>query len=209
MSLGRFLASQFRQPSGWFGSLVAGRLMNFANRRIVDSTLALLAPQPQHRVLDVGFGGGYGLARLAELLTDGTVSGVDLAPDMVREAERRFRQQIAQGRLQVQLGDVSRLPFPAETFDRVLTINTIYFWPDVPQGLSEILRVLKKNGRAAVSIRSKDKMEKVAFTKHGFRLFSPDDVAALMREAGFRDVRIDHRDSDRLYDQAIVLGTRP
>src|SRR5260221_413651 len=116
--------------------------MNFANRRIVDTTPPLLDPQPQHQVLEVGFGGGYGLARLTELLTDGMVSGVDFAPDMVRQAERRFHKQIAQGRLQVQLGDVSRLPFPAETFDRVLTINTIYFWPDALQGLSEILRVL-------------------------------------------------------------------
>jgi ubiquinone/menaquinone biosynthesis C-methylase UbiE len=128
---------------------------------------------------------------------------------MVREAEHRFRKQIAQGRLQVQLGDVSRLPFPAETFDRVLTVNTIYFWPDTSQGLSEILRVLKKDGRAAVSIRSKDKMQKLSFTQHGFRLFWPDELAALMREAGFRDVRIDHRDQDKPYDQAIVLGTRP
>ena len=103
-----------------------------------------------------------------------------------------------------------RASFPAETFDRVLTINTIYFWPDALQGLSEILRVLKKEGRAAVSIRSKEKMEKVAaaVTKHGFRLFSPDEVAALMRQAGFRDVRVDHRDQDKFPDQAIILGTR-
>ena len=94
MSVARFLASQFRQPSGWFGSLVAGRLMNFANRRIVDTTLSVLAPQPQHQVLDVGFGGGYGLARLTELLTDGLISGVEFAPDMVRQAERRFGKRL-------------------------------------------------------------------------------------------------------------------
>lgn len=43
--------------------------------------------------------------------------------------------------IQVQLGDVSHLPFPETTFDRVFTINTIYFWPDALQGLTEIHRV--------------------------------------------------------------------
>lgn len=208
MGFGRFMASQFRKPSGWFGSLAISPLMNRANRKIIDTTLVLLDLQPGHRVLEVGFGGGYGLARLAELAGQGAVAGVDFAPDMVRRAERRFRKEIVQGRIQVQLGDVSSLPFAAETFDRALTINTIYFWPDTLHGLREVLRVLKKGGRAAVSIRSKATMQKVAFTKHGFRLFSPGEVGDLMRQAGFRQVAVDHRDQDKLYDQGIVIGSR-
>ncbi|MFI5087647.1 MAG: class I SAM-dependent methyltransferase [Terriglobales bacterium] len=208
MGFRQFMASQLRRPSGWFGSLVVTRVMNRVNARITDSTIALLEIQPQHGVLEIGFGGGHGLARLAEVVRRGNVAGVDFSDDLARQAQRRFRKEIAQGRLTVQLGDVSRLPYSDENFDRVLTINTIYFWPDTLQGLGEIRRVLKNGGRAAVAIRSKEKMEKYAVTQHGFRLFSADELAELMRQAGFRDIRVEHRDQEKSYDQVIVVGTR-
>jgi hypothetical protein len=51
-------------------------------------------------------------------------------------------------------------------------------------------------------------MEEHAVTKHGFCLFSADDVARLMRQAGFREICVDHRDQDKWYDQVIVVGLR-
>jgi hypothetical protein len=51
-------------------------------------------------------------------------------------------------------------------------------------------------------------MEKYGVTKHGFRLFSTDDLAGLMRDAGFRDLRVDREDPQHWYDQVTVLGTR-
>ena len=67
-------------------------------------------------------------------LTAGVVTGLDFSPEMVREAERRFPHEIVTGRLRVQLGDIASLPFAPARFDRVFTINTIYFWPDTVQG---------------------------------------------------------------------------
>jgi ubiquinone/menaquinone biosynthesis C-methylase UbiE len=208
MSVTRFLASQLRKPSGRFGSLVFGRLMNRGNRRIIDGTLALLDLEPQHYVLEIGFGGGISLSLVLNHLSSGVVSGVDFSKEMVRQAERRFRREIEKGRVQIQLGDISSLPFGDGIFDRVFTINTIYFWPNAGQGISEILRVLKDAGIAAVGLRSKEKMEKYPISKYDFRLFSPQEVADLMFQTGFRNIRVDHRDRDRLYDQVIVVGTR-
>ncbi len=204
----RFMASQLRQPSGWFGALVMSRLLNRGNAKIVDATLALLEIRPEHRALEIGFGGGYALSRLAKEASHGVITGVDLSPEMLRQAERRFRRQIAAGRLRLQLADAADLPFPDATFDRVFTINTIYFWPDPLRALAEMHRVLRPDGLAAVSLRSKNKMEKHAVTKHGFRLFSAEDAATSMGQAGFQDVRADHRDRDKWTDQIVVLGTR-
>jgi arsenite methyltransferase len=208
MGIQQFMASQLRQPKGWFGSLVLSRVMNRVNRRIIDSTLALLKLDAQHRVLEIGFGGGVALVLLAKLIRSGVVSGVDISADMVRRAERRLRREITEGRVQVQLGDISHLPYEDAVFDRAFTINTIYFWSDALRGLGEMRRVLKDGGLAAVSLRSGEKMQKYAVTKHNFRLFAADEVANLMRQAGFHDVRVDHRDRDKLYDQVVVVGTR-
>jgi arsenite methyltransferase len=101
MQMKRFMASQLRQPHGWFGSFVVCRVMNRVNRKIIDTTLTLLNLSPGHYVLEIGFGGGSALASLARRLQSGVVSGVDISLDMVHEAERRFRREIAQGRITV------------------------------------------------------------------------------------------------------------
>jgi ubiquinone/menaquinone biosynthesis C-methylase UbiE len=204
----KFLASQFRQPTGRFGSIVMGPFMNRINRHIIDGTLELLDLSPQQHVLEIGFGGGIALSLLSKPLSQGMIAGADISADLLRQAERRFRREIAAGLIQLRLGDACQLLFPAATFDRVFTINTIYFWPDTAKGFDEIRRVLKDGGLAAISLRSKEKMQTHAITEHGFRLFSPHEVADRMRQAGFRDVRVDHRDQDRWYDQVIVVGTR-
>jgi ubiquinone/menaquinone biosynthesis C-methylase UbiE len=212
MGIQRFMAAQLRQPSGWFGTFVMSRMLNRVNRQIIDRTLTLLDARAEHSILEIGFGGGSALSRLAKAASSGVITGVitgvDVSPEMILHAERRFRREIQRGHLRVQLGDATHLPFASDSFDRVFTINTIYFWPDVLQGLGEIYRVLRQDGLAAIAVRSKEKMEKHAVTKYDFRLFSADDVAGLMRQTGFREIRIDHRDKDKWYDQVIVVGSR-
>ena len=206
--MNRILATQLRQPHGWFGSLVVSRVMNRVNRKITVSTLDMLGIDNRHNVLEIGFGGGVGLEELLPRITSGIVSGVDLSTTALGKAQRKFRTEIGSGKMRLQLGDVCKLPFPDQAFDRVFTINTIYFWSDTVQGMAEIYRVLKPGGMAAVSIRSAEKMRQHAVTKFNFRLFSGEDVAAAMRDTGFQDVRIDQRDQEYWYDQVIVLGRR-
>jgi ubiquinone/menaquinone biosynthesis C-methylase UbiE len=203
----RFIASQLRRPHGWFGSLVLSPVMNRMNRQIVESTLAVLQVRPEHQVLEIGFGGGLALQRLAQLLSAGRVTGVDNSPDVVQRAQRKFRHAIAAGRMRLEAGEVSRLPFGDTEFDRVFTVNTIYFWPDTLQGLEEIRRVLKNGGLATVGLRSREKMEKHAVSRYNFRLFSGEEVAGLMKQAGFRNIKVQHRDQDRVWDEVIVTGS--
>ena len=136
------------------------------------------------------------------------ICDVDFSADMVRQSQRRFRREISEGSVRVQKGEVSQLEFPPATFDRVFTINTIYFRPDVMRGFAEIRRVLKDAGRAAVSLRPKEKTQKFALTQHNFQLYHPTDVAPLMTRAGFRDVRVHHEPSDEFYDDVVVEGTK-
>lgn len=208
MGFQRFLASQLRKPHGWFGSLVVSRMMNRVNRKTIDATLAALELRPGLEVLEIGFGGGLGLQLLLGQLQAGSITGLDLSREMVRAAEARFRNEIETGRFKVQQGSVTEMPFAAASFDRVFTINTIYFWPDTMKGFAEIRRVLREGGLGAVALRSKEKMQKHKVTQYDFQLFSPEDVATLMKEAGFRDLRVDHRDQEHWYDEVIVTGRR-
>lgn len=90
----------------------------------------------------------------------------------------------------------------------MFTINTIYFWPNTLQGFGEIRRVLKNDGLAIVSLRSKETMQNYAVTKYDFRLFLPDEAADLMRQAGFRDVLLEQRHQGKVFNEVLVVGVR-
>ena len=200
------MAAQMRKPSGWFGSVILRPLLNRMNTAVVESTVSRIALEPNLDVLEIGFGGGSALALVSKSLTVGVVTGVDLSPEMVQEAKRRFRHEIADGRVRVQLGNIDALPFASATFDRVFTINTIYFWPDTVRGFEEIRRVLKPGGLAVVALRSRENMERVSFTQHGFRLFSPSEVPEFMQQAGFTNVNLTHERQGTRFDEVIVSG---
>lgn len=202
------MARQLRMPSGWFGAAVVSEIMNRVNKSIINSTIELLQIEPHQQVLEIGFGGGTALSQIAARLQTGAVCGVDISPDLVHKAERKFRKEIAEGCVRVLSGGVSQLPFSDRAFDRVFTINTIYFWPDPLQGMSEILRVLRNEGRAIVSLRSKETMQNYAVTKYDFHLYQPEDAAALMRRAGFRNVQVELRREGTLTNEILVIGTR-
>ena len=206
MTLKHFMAAQMRKPTGWFGSVFLRRLLNRMNMAVVESTLSRMELEPHHLVLEIGFGGGAALALVSKHLTTGVVTGVDFSPEMVREAERHLRHEIANGRLRVQLGDIAALPFASATFDRVFTINTIYFWPNTLQGLGEIRRVLKPGGLAVIALRSRENMERASFTQHGFRLFSPPEVPPIMQQAGFTNVKLAHERQGTRVDEVLVSG---
>ncbi len=208
MGFFRFMSAQFRKPSGWFGTRILAPMMNHGNRKLVESALTMLDIQPQHQILEIGFGGGSALAYTCKRLRTGKVIGVDFSRDMVESAESRFRREIAENRMAVQWGEVSSLPFTDVSFDRVFTINTIYFWPDTMQGLGEIRRVLKQGGRLAIGYRSKEVLQRLPIAQYGFRLFDPEEVADLLKQAGFSEIQTDRGVVGKMYDNVVTVGIR-
>jgi len=94
-------------------------------------------PDPA-RVLDVGTGTGVAAHALARRLPLAEVTGVDLAPAMVAEAERKG------GRARFQVADASALPFADGSFDLVVLVNAIPFF-------DELARVTAPGGTVAIS----------------------------------------------------------
>src|SRR5678815_108250 len=152
LMLSRWLGRQLRQPSGLGGWLIA-RIMNRSNAAMNQRAIELLDVQPTHAVLEVGFGGGLALAPLLARARSGRVTGVDPSDDMLAAAAEHHRAAIASGRLRLERAGVEALPHGDREFDRVLSVNTLYFWPDPARGFAEIRRVLRPGGKLVLGYR--------------------------------------------------------
>jgi SAM-dependent methyltransferase len=144
--------SQFGHPRGLIGSLV-GRIMAIENRTRNTWALTLLDVQPGDRVLELGFGPGMAIERLACTTAASAIAGIDHSATMVRQARRRNAAAIATGRIDLQLGSFDTLPFPEGSFDRVLAVNALHFTSDLASGLSSVHRVLQPGGRLVIVIQ--------------------------------------------------------
>ena len=102
-----------------------GGLLNRANRKLAQSTVRALDIGPGSTVLEIGFGGGNGISAVLSLADTITIHGIDISPVMLQLVRNVFRQEIAEGRVQVQLADVAKLPFGDAMFDRVFAVNNI------------------------------------------------------------------------------------
>jgi len=184
MNLMEIIAHQARQPSGKLGGILA-IYMNFGNNYLNKLAVQALDIQPNDHILEVGFGGGVALYKILKNIRGGFVAGIDYSPDMVKRGKRKFQKSIASGKITLVEGNVTSIPFDDVSFDKVYTINTIYFWPDPTAGLKEILRVLKRGGQLVVGFGAKDSMEKNPVTRYGFTLYSEQELRDLLTQAGF------------------------
>jgi ubiquinone/menaquinone biosynthesis C-methylase UbiE len=202
----KFLASQLRQPSGLFGKILMGDFLNQHNEMMNNFAVEMLDLQPMDRVLDIGFGGGVTIESMLNIIDTGKIYGVDFSQAMVEQAKQKFRLAIEADKVSIEFADVRILPFESNTFDKVCTVNTIYFWDEPLVSLQEIKRVIKNGGRLVVGIRSADKMKDLPVTQYNFRLYDPAMVRDLLIEAGFTNISIECRDDLKL-DYVMVIAS--
>lgn len=175
------LRAQFEKPEGILG-WVASRLMLASNRPLTEWALDLLRLQPSDEVLEIGFGPGYAMEKMAERVMTGHLAGVDISPLMVRVARGRNAEAIRRGRVDLHEGSVERLPFGDARFDKLVAINSVQFWPDLEAGLREAWRVLRPGGRVVIVLQ--DRSVRSPAEVPGRR----DHVVAAVKDAGFTKV---------------------
>jgi SAM-dependent methyltransferase len=138
-----------RKPSGRLGRLLM-RAMNISHYPITHWGLSHLSIGKQDTILDVGCGGGGTVHELAKIATHGKVYGIDFSTESVRVSRMTNKPFIQTGRVEIQQGSVSCLPFSGSQFDLVTAVNTHNYWPDLVTDLQEILRVLKPGGKLVI-----------------------------------------------------------
>jgi ubiquinone/menaquinone biosynthesis C-methylase UbiE len=108
--------------------------------------------ESQHSVLDIATGPGEPALSVAAMAgTNGKVFGIDPIPEMVTAA-RRAAERLGLKNVQFDVAFADQLPFPADTFDAVISRFGVMFFPSPLDGVREMLRVLKPERKMALAV---------------------------------------------------------
>ncbi|MFZ1702696.1 MAG: class I SAM-dependent methyltransferase [Saprospiraceae bacterium] len=187
------IAGQLRQPTGEY-AIQVGEKMNEANLHINLNTFEALHLTTGDNILEIGMGNGYFVKNILSADNSIKYTGCDFSEIMVDEARNRNEKYVANGQAEFHNADANELPFDSVSFDKVFSINTIYFWDNPQIVLAEIWRVLKPKGQVTISVRPKSIMEHYPFVKYGFKTFAKDDLTELIAKNNFRVVDIIEKD---------------
>jgi malonyl-CoA O-methyltransferase len=109
-------------------------------REMADKLLSLLPPYliPLTKILDLGCGTGYLTAKLAERFPSASVEGIDLAPGMIAEAEKRKRENLF-----FEVGDGEEIV--GQDYDLVVS-NASLQWMMIEKTFARVAGLLKPGG---------------------------------------------------------------
>jgi ubiquinone/menaquinone biosynthesis C-methylase UbiE len=156
------IAEQLRKPAGEYAVKV-GEKMNEGNLHINLYTIEALNLAPDDNVLEIGMGNGFFVKDILSANNFIRYTGCDFSEVMVDEASKINEEYVKEGTAKFCVANAEQLPFNDGEFDRVFTVNTIYFWANPSLVLSEIKRVLKPAGQVVISIRPKSVMQYYPF----------------------------------------------
>jgi SAM-dependent methyltransferase len=192
----RTRVNQCQKPTGLLGRFILWN-MNSRHSKVTDWGLSHISIDEHNTILDVGCGGGRTVSKLAAIATQRKVYGLDYSKESVAMASKINREWIDMGRVEIREGSVSLLPFSNDVFDLVTAVETHFWWPDLPAGMREVLRVLKPGGTliiiAEIYKGAQTRTAKLAekyLPLSGMALLSVDEHSELFGNAGYSDIQM-------------------
>jgi ubiquinone/menaquinone biosynthesis C-methylase UbiE len=186
----RVLSLQARKPTGLIGRYLMTKIFNEGNNDLNSFVMDMLELQSKDRVLEIGFGTGKLINQMAAITTEGVIEGIDFSEVMLKQAGRVNKHHISNGKVRLQRGECKNLPFENESFNKLCSINTLYFWKDPDKYFLEMFRVVRPGGIVAIGFRDDKQMSSLNLSRDIFTTYSQIEVVSLLSNAGFSDVLV-------------------
>jgi arsenite methyltransferase len=173
-----------------------GPEMERGHRPVGEQAIARMRIPAGARVLDVGCGSGWAARELAQAAGNVRVTGIDISDEMVRVARD---SSVTTPNISFEVASAEALPFGDNVFSHAFSMESLYYYRNIPRALREIHRVLKPQGVfvAVVDLywENAPTHQWIDTLKVPVELLSIEDYRALLIHAGFANIR-----DERVYD---------
>lgn len=183
------LATQLSCPQNEEGIEVANMMHN-SNIGMTRKAIAALNITAGDLILELGHGNCKHLPEILSRAENTSYYGLEISELMKKQAAENNVAAMQGNRASFHLYNGNTIPFGENTFHKILTVNTIYFWENPEAFIQEVYRVLKPDGLFSIGFADKDFMESLPFTAYGFDLYSKERIDLLAQTAGFDIVDI-------------------
>ena len=167
-----------------------GDSMERGHRPVGEQAIARMGVEPGSRVLDIGCGSGWATRLLADYASQGRVTGIDISDEMIRVAQEQSKSY---ANVDFKVASAEELPFADNEFTRAFSMESLYYYENIPKALGEIHRVMKAGGLfcAVVDLywESEATHQWVEDLKVPVQLLKIEDYRSLFQDAGFVEVR--------------------
>lgn len=178
-----FIDQQYGKPQGILGVYI-GEKMGKQHRPETEWTIDLLSPHQEDHILELGCGAGYAIKLINEKFNVNVIAGLDISKTVIQSARIRNRKEIASGKVRLIQGNVKHLPIDDNSFSKVFSIQSIYFWDDISETIAEIYRVMKPGGTILLTLSDGESDKKW----EGISNMINHDLIPIMDRCGFIDI---------------------
>jgi ubiquinone/menaquinone biosynthesis C-methylase UbiE len=185
MNFSTFFTEQARKPAGLFGRFVMSIIFDQGNVFLNGFVNELMSVQIDDRIIEIGFGTGKLIYKMAQKIETGLIEGVDFSNTMVSIAQKRNKKNIANGKVTIIEGNFDEIPYEKDKFTKACSINTLYFWPKPEHTAKKIVDMLKPEGKLILGFEDVEQLKRRRLNKNGFHLYTKDEVQNLLINAGF------------------------
>jgi len=173
-----------------------GPSMEKGHRPVGEQAIDLMNIPADARILDVGCGSGWATRLMAEKARKGHVIGIDISDEMVRLAHE---SSVSFSNVEFQIASAEKLPFDDGQFTYAFSMESLYYYADIPAALNEIRRVLSRGGLFFTVVdlyqENRPSHQWIDQLKVPVQLLSVATYRGLFAQAGF--VNVEDR---RIYD---------
>jgi arsenite methyltransferase len=167
-----------------------GESMEQGHRPVGEQAIARMQVGMDARVLDVGCGSGWATRLLADYAINGRVTGIDISDEMVRVARESSRSH---ANVDFEVASAEQLSFANNEFTHAFSMESLYYYKNIPRALSEIHRVLRTGGLFVAVMdlywENEATHQWIDTLKVPVELLSIDDYRSLFIDAGFENVQ--------------------
>jgi SAM-dependent methyltransferase len=208
MKLLKIIGKQMQYPTGFFGKILFAWMTpkTIAHARWTADRLDI---QPEDQIIEIGFGNGANIKLLLQRAIRGSVTGAEISKTAIEMASKKNAKAISEGRVKLHLAQGNAIPSENNVFDKACSVATAYVIEDPEAVFKEMFRVLKPNGRAAVTFPVRENfMRFKPVATEGFYLHELADLEAAFRNAGFINCRTERNDRVK-FGAHWMLGEKP